>query len=159
MLEETGQVIAVDGEFAMVSVVRESSCGSCSAKAGCGVQVLSKVVGQKARAATFQVINSVNAKVGEQVVIAISDSTLIKGSVMVYIMPIVFMILFAIVAKAWATDVSASDTLAIIGGVAGFVTGLALVRFFGERMARRSSQPTTVRKQIMVQVSGSTQSH
>ena len=159
MLKETGQVVSVEGEFATVSVVRQSSCGSCSAKAGCGVQALSKVVGQKARTATFQVINSANAKVGEHVVIAIPDATLVKGSAMVYIMPLVFMILFAIATKTLATGMQLMDLLTVIGGVTGFIIGLGLVRYFSERMGRQQTfQPVAIRKQIMVHVDESTQS-
>ncbi len=159
MLEETGQVLSVEGEFATVSVVRQSSCGSCSAKASCGVQALSKVLGQKARSTTFEVINSVNAKVGEHVVIAIPDAALIKGATMVYITPLVFMILFAIVAKMLSADMQATDFMAVIGGVVGFMIGLSLVRYFGERMSRQQAfQPVTVRKQIIVHAEELTQS-
>ncbi|MBT8117314.1 MAG: SoxR reducing system RseC family protein, partial [Gammaproteobacteria bacterium] len=36
MLEETGRVVAIDGEYAWIESERTPSCGGCAARRGCG---------------------------------------------------------------------------------------------------------------------------
>ena len=86
MIEETGQVVEVQGEFAWIESERSSTCGGCSVRSGCGTAALAKVLGQ--RRVRLRVLNHVNARVGDTVVVGIAESGLVRGSLAVYVVPL-----------------------------------------------------------------------
>ncbi len=151
MLEEEAKVVSAEGDFITVEVVRQSACGTCSAKAGCGVEVVSRIAGSRVRTMTLQVRNTIGAEVGDHVIVAVPDAVMVKSSMLVYITPLVLMVLGAILAESLGGPQSRSDLLAVIGAVAGFVMGLAIVRGLGQHMSRRPEfQAVTLRKYIPV---------
>ena len=86
MIEENGQVVEVQGEFAWVEHERTSTCGSCSVRKGCGTSAIARVLGQ--RRVRLRVLNRINAAVGDQVVVGIAEQGLLRGSLAVYAMPL-----------------------------------------------------------------------
>jgi len=85
MIEESGRVVAIDGNDAWVETSRRSSCGSCEAK-GCGTGTLSQILGRKTQ--RLRVKNPVGAVPGDRVILGIRESALIKGSLAVYLVPL-----------------------------------------------------------------------
>lgn len=85
MIEESGRVVAIDGNDAWVETSRRSSCGSCEAK-GCGTGTLSQILGRKTQ--RLRVKNPIGAVPGDQVILGIRESALIKGSLAVYLVPL-----------------------------------------------------------------------
>ena len=65
MIEQTAIVISIDGQFALVEAQRESSCGQCNAKKGCGTGILENSVGR--RAMQLNAINLCHAQPGDEV--------------------------------------------------------------------------------------------
>jgi sigma-E factor negative regulatory protein RseC len=150
VIEETGQVVDVQGAFAWVESGRSSSCGSCAANKGCGTGAIAKVLGQ--RRVRLRVLNRIEARVGDLVVIGVSESGLLRGSLAVYAAP-----LTGLFAGGLAGYVLASrfypewpaDPAAIAGALAGFVAGLAWLRGFSHRTATNPDyQPVVLRQQI-----------
>ena len=47
MIEEQGQIVDVQGEFAWIESERTSTCGSCAVRKGCGTSAIAKVLGQR----------------------------------------------------------------------------------------------------------------
>jgi sigma-E factor negative regulatory protein RseC len=152
MIEETGQVVDVQGAFAWIESERTSTCGACNVRKGCGTAVLAKVLGQ--RRVHLRVINRINARVGDAVVIGISESGLVRGSLAVYAVP-----LAGLFAGAIAGDVlgkyffpGGSDPVAIVGALAGLGAGLFWLKRFSRRTEKDAAyQPVILRKQIMTQ--------
>ena len=85
MIEENALVVATEGEYAWVETSRRSSCGSCEAK-GCGTGALSQVLGRRTQ--RLRVKNPIAADSGDQVVLGITESALLKGSIAVYLVPV-----------------------------------------------------------------------
>ena len=85
MIEESGRVVATDGDTAWVETSRRTSCGSCEAK-GCGTGTLSQILGRKTQ--QLRVNNPIGAIPGDQVILGIEESALIKGSLAVYLVPL-----------------------------------------------------------------------
>jgi sigma-E factor negative regulatory protein RseC len=85
MIEENGLIVATEGGEAWVETSRRSSCGSCEAK-GCGTGALSQVLGRRSQ--RLKVKNPIGAESGEQVVLGIEESALIRGSLAVYLVPL-----------------------------------------------------------------------
>ena len=96
MIEEQAQVIEIKGNLLFLRAQTQSACGSCSVSKGCGTSLLAKVVGRKFT--HFQAENNINAKVGDTVVVGIAEDALLKGSLMMYILPVLCMLVFALLA-------------------------------------------------------------
>jgi sigma-E factor negative regulatory protein RseC len=87
MIEENGQVVKVEDDgMVWVETRRQSTCGACADRQGCGTSVLASVLGQ--RQAPVRVINSIGAVAGDQVVIGVPESGLLRGSLAVYAVPL-----------------------------------------------------------------------
>lgn len=97
MIEETAVVIAIEGDQALLQTQRRSACQSCSVKQGCGTSVLAKVVG--ARSSQISVDNSLQAKVGDEVLLGIQENALVRGSLLVYALPLLMMLVFALLGE------------------------------------------------------------
>jgi len=139
MITETGKVVAVDGDQAWVQTIRTSACQSCSAKAACGQKALAQVTG--GRANQVCVLNSANARVGDEVVLGIDEQSLLQASLWVYGLPLLLMVLFSIAGHQWW---GGSDLFAIVGALLGLAGGFILVRRWQDRAAGRL-QPKMLR--------------
>lgn len=150
MIEETGQIVDVQGAFAWVESERASTCGSCAVRQGCGTGAIAKVLGQ--RRVRLRVLNRIEARVGDHVVIGVSESGLMRGSLAVYVAPLSGLFAGALAGYALAShfypDWSA-DPAAIAGALAGFVAGLVWLRGFSRRTAADPAyQPVVLRQQL-----------
>ncbi len=146
MIEETALILSCEGEFAHIETKPQGSCGGCSASSVCGTGVFSKVFGN--RKTVVRIVNAINAKPGDQVIIGLQESALSKVSFIFYLAPIVSMILLAVIGQEAAISFgyASHDLFAIIGGVVGFISGLALVRTFARRAQSDSRyQPVMLR--------------
>lgn len=127
MIEETAQVVAVEGDEAVLQTQRQSACHSCSVKKGCGTSVLAKVVGQRSN--LIRVDNHLEAKPGDQVIVGVAEDALVKSSMLVYGLPLLLMLVSGLggeqvaIAMGWATELAA-----MIFALAGFGLSLVLAR-------------------------------
>ena len=93
MIEEIARVLAVENDSVVVEVKKTSGCGSCHAKGACGTSSLADLFNFKSPALTVK--NTLNAKVGDSVLLALPEQTLLAGSFLLYIVPLVTMMLMA----------------------------------------------------------------
>ena len=128
MIEEKAVVISVEGEHVLLQTQRRSSCQSCSVKQGCGTSVLAKVVGQ--RSSQILVENILNAGIGDEVVLGINDNALVKGSLLIYALPLILLLAGALIGELWAQAYGFNaELMSIIAGVGGFIFSIFLIRF------------------------------
>ena len=95
MIEETAQVVRVDGADVWVETRRRSTCSGCAAEKGCGTAALSKVLGN--RRTLVRVLADMPLRVGDQVVIGIAEQALVRGSLAVYAVPLLLLLLGAVI--------------------------------------------------------------
>ena len=93
MIEEQGQVVALEGEYAWVETVPSSSCGQCTARKGCGTAALSSVFNRGT--SKIKVLNQIRAGTGEQVILGLHENALLHGAFAVYFVPILSMLIAA----------------------------------------------------------------
>lgn len=148
MIEEQAQVIAVKGDRLILQAQTQSACGSCSASQGCGTSLLSKVIGRKFT--RFQAENNVNAMVGDVVVVGIPEDALLKGSLVMYIVPVFAMLIFALLADFFLLAATQSrDLMIAISAIIGLVFGSLLSRwYFQRRSSIQLFSPVILRKII-----------
>jgi sigma-E factor negative regulatory protein RseC len=145
MIEETATVIAVDGDQVLVQTQRRSSCQACSVKQGCGTSVLAKVVGT--RSSQIRVDNLLGAQVGDQIALGIEETALVKGSFLVYALPLVMMLAFALLAElmTWSLGWNA-ELPVILAAATGFSLSVILIRLGLSRTAlKQQIQPHMLR--------------
>ncbi len=127
MIEEHARVVAVQGDTALLQTQRQSSCGSCEVKSGCGTSVLAGIVGQKIT--QLKVRNTLNARPGDEVVLGMEEHALVTGSLLVYGVPLLMLLLGALMGEAIASQLGMNaDLLPVVGGATGFVLAFLLVR-------------------------------
>jgi sigma-E factor negative regulatory protein RseC len=148
MIEEQAQVVEMMGDQLVLQAQTKSSCGSCAASKGCGTSVLSKVVGRKFT--RFQAENLVDAEIGDTVIVGISEDALLRGSLMMYILPIMAMLVFAVVSDQILDAFVESRDLVIAGsGIIGLASGSLLSRwYFRRRDNVQRFRPVVLRKVI-----------
>lgn len=134
MIEETAHVVETQGEYAWVETERRSSCGSCAAK-GCGTGALSKILGRRSQ--RLKVLNPIEAKPGEEVVLGIREQDLLKGSLAVYIVPLLLMLagglLGEVLAPQWGSE---SEALSLLLGVLGLGGGFFWLHRYNHALSR-----------------------
>lgn len=148
MIEEQIEVIEVIGNQLILQARTKSACGGCAVNKGCGTSLLSKVVGKKFT--RFKVDNTVNADVGDMVVVGISEDALLKGSLMAYILPIVFMLVIALIADVYLPSTIGIRDLMIAGlSIIGFFGGFYLSKsYFQSSSTMKHFSPVVLRKII-----------
>lgn len=157
MIEEAGKVVDVQDGFAWIESERTSTCGACNVRKGCGTAVLAKVFGQ--RRVHLRVLNRINAQIGDAVVIGISESGLVRGSLAVYAAPLAGLFVGALAGNTLGYYVSQgnNDLLAIAGAFSGLAAGLLWLRRFSRLTETDASyQPVILRKQILTEVFSAT---
>lgn len=146
MVEQEGEVLAIQGQFAVIAPRAGSACGTCAPAQGCGVANLARLFG--ARQPGVRALNTLGARVGDRVMVSLPDDALLKSSLVVYGLPLVAMLVFAMITDVvvrWAS-VEDSDPWLILAAGLGFFGSVILVRFCGRRMALSGRfQPTISR--------------
>lgn len=134
MIVENAQVVALEGELAIVQNIRRSACSSCEVHRGCGMPLLNKIVPN--RLCNLPVVNTVNAVVGDTVQVGLEEGGLLKASLMLYASPLLSVIAGVTMAMALLGP-DMSDFSAILSAVVGFILGLSVVRGLTGRMSGR----------------------
>lgn len=147
MITETGRVVAVNGDQVWVQTIRQSACQSCSARQGCGQRVLAGASGGKAN--QVLVANTLGAKVGDEVTVAIAESALLSASLLVYALPLLLFVVGALAGQQWLPMVDAGGLggagglgdvgdLGDAGAVVGSLLGLGAGFLAARRLTRRA---------------------
>ncbi len=130
MIEEIGTVRSINGPLALVDVPRKSACDGCTAGT-------CKVEDQFMEIEAF---NRAGAKVGDRVVISVRPFTFTKGSMMVYGLPALGLVVGAVFGKEVmkgffvGTD---PDILSAIFGFGAFILTLFLVKIWSNSVEKK----------------------
>lgn len=92
MLREIGRVVAVETTSVWVETIPSSLCGKCAARAGCGQGIVSRTTGHRGlvQALETAAVRAHDCKVDDQVEIELPESAVLKGSLLVYLAPLLF---------------------------------------------------------------------
>lgn len=127
MIKEQAHVVALDGQDAIVTADRRSSCESCSINKGCGTSVLANVLGNKKIELTVR--NDVGANIGEYVIIGIPEHVILRGSLLMYLLPIFGLMLGSVFGAALSPQLNLGDGFVAMSGMSGLLLGFLFVRF------------------------------
>ncbi len=141
MIEEQGRVIAVEPGAVWVETLRKSTCSACSAKAACGQGLLNQL-GAGARRGYVRALSELSLQVGDAVVIGVREDLLVRGSVLVYLLPLLGLFLAAGAAQ-W---LALGEPVVILAAFAGLLVAWYAVRRYSLRTADDpAAQPVVLR--------------
>ena len=129
MLTETGRVVAVERDSVWVETIRQSTCGSCAVQKGCGHGLINQI-SDGSRSYIRVLPGKVSPQacaVDDQVKISIPEEVLLRGSLIVYMLPLLSMLAGA--AATVGLLQGDQDLLALMGAALGFALGVGLVRW------------------------------
>ena len=126
MIEEIGIVSKVEGVTAMVIVQKKSACDGCTAGT-CKSQ---------GNTMEIEALNVAQAKEGQSVKVTMKPQTYLKGTMLVYGLPLVFFIAGAIFGKNIGEEYfkeRSSDLVAAISGFAALFLSLAGIKMWAKK--------------------------
>ncbi|HDZ56107.1 MAG TPA: transcriptional regulator [Pseudomonas xinjiangensis] len=143
MIEERGRVLSVEAGAVWVETVRRSTCGSCQARAGCGHALLQRL-GSGSRQGFIRVLSERLHTVGDEVLIGIPEEAVLRGSMWVYVVPLLGLFGFALLAQMFETG----EPGIIAAAFAGLFAGFGLVRLH----ARRTMEDPTLQPHVICRI-------
>lgn len=128
MIEEQAVVVAIEGDDILVETQKQSVCGQCVVNKGCGTAVMQKVLGRKRN--RLRVTSRITVSIGDHVIIAIKEHAIVRGTIIIYMLPLLMMIMSGIGGRAVGVRLSLSDpdVLSIIFALCGFALGFLIAR-------------------------------
>ncbi len=140
VISVSGRVIEAGEDFVWALTDSKTACAHCSARQGCGVSVLSNLIGRRSN--RIRVPNSMNASLGDEVILGVRETALLKSTLMLYLLPLLSMLSFALAINAMLNN----EALAVLAAGWGLFVGLAVVRYFAARNAADNTlQPFMLR--------------
>ena len=133
MKQEQGIVLSVEGELAKVKVGRHEECGACGACGG-------------AQQVVVEAVNPVGAQPGQRVSFTLREENVLTGAFVVFILPLLFGALGAVIGHFIAPMLDANGSLPyVLGALIFFLLALGLVKKFDKRAAQKQeSKPVIV---------------
>ena len=136
MLEATVTVVRIDGSTAWVAGESRSACGGCASAGHCGTGVLAALIGRRRLLAVH---NRLYSRVGDRLVIGVSDRVLTRASLLAYLLPLLCMVAPAILCDARGLG----NVPVAVASLAGLSAGLGLLALLG-RDSRHSFRPQVI---------------
>ena len=85
MIEELAVVIKIENHQVWVEAGQNSACGGCQQKASCTTNALGSVLKKK----SVPVDSGIQLKTGDEVMVAIDESLLLRASLLLYLLPLI----------------------------------------------------------------------
>ena len=123
-----GTVVCADRDgWAEVVTDKLEACANCASARNCASTCKSTRI-------TSRVLNDVGAKEGDLVAIYMSSASVLKSAALLYLVPVAFLILGAIIGNAISERwTMAASSAAIIFSLVGFVLGVIFLAVFSKR--------------------------
>jgi sigma-E factor negative regulatory protein RseC len=126
MIIETGTVVSVEPEGLWVETISKTVCGSCKAEKGCGQSLMAKWAGHNSY--IWVLLEGRDPAIyhqGDSIRIGIPEEVVAKGSMVIYILPLLVMVGFTFLADS----LLGNELITVFSAIAGLVIGGGLVRW------------------------------
>ena len=129
MIEEQALVIFKEDDQVSVEIMRTKPCGLCGKTQGCGNSIWGKIFSHKRNKLSIK--NNIEAKVGDRVMLTIEENYLLRSSLLLYGLPLLFLFI-GMVFMDTITQKN-SDLWVLVGAIFGMLSGLILVKFLARK--------------------------
>jgi sigma-E factor negative regulatory protein RseC len=134
MIETRTRIVSVSNGTAWVQPTEDSGCGGCGSRSSCAVSGLSKYFARHQR--SIPVPCDASARPGEELMVAVNESELLRAGLMAYLLPA----LLAVAGAAIGAVNGLGDKGAVLGMVGGVVLGLLVSRLLTRKPRLRTSR-------------------
>lgn len=141
MIEELAQVKGIQGGNALIEVSRQGGCQGCNLSAGCGTGSLGRLLGHRQK--PFLIPNRLNLKTGDKVIVGMPENAYVQAGFLIYLLPLVCLFVFTIVADSLFGSV---DGLNVLAAIAGLVGGILLAAKLAKQAFFKSLRPQIIRQ-------------
>ena len=122
MIETRVRVVSAANGTAWVTANQESGCSACQSKSTCGISGLSDFLSNRRPDLPLR---HTYAQVGDELLVCVDESELLRAGLFAYLLPAVLAIVFA----GMADGLAFGDQAAALAAVFGLVIGLLIARF------------------------------
>ncbi|CAD6877670.1 Sigma factor RpoE regulatory protein RseC [Methylomonas albis] len=122
MIEEAAVVTRVSDGRTWIKSLQSNACSGCLQQQSCGTATLAKVLPKR----EFPVDCEMALQAGDQVMVAIDDGQLLLTSLLLYLVPLIFMLVGVGLAEAWLPAPFNTDYLPEVA-LATLLTGFWLI--------------------------------
>lgn len=132
MIEERAVILSLEANvaapdspsIAVLEIERKTACGLCGQTRGCGNSIWGKLFAHRSTA--FKASNSINATIGQSVIVGINEQALLRSALLLYLLPLVTMLIASILVM----QVNDSNGVVMLAALAGLIVGLLWVKGF-----------------------------
>ncbi|WP_305832216.1 SoxR reducing system RseC family protein [Photobacterium leiognathi] len=138
-------VTAVDKGAVTVSCQQQTSCGHCASRESCGTGIVSKAI--PGRVHDIKIMTKSLLTIGQGVEIGLSERSMLSSALLVYMLPLLFLVLGSTLGQWVFIDLAGSNELGVIGSaVIATTAGLLIARYYAKRLEGNSAyKPTLIR--------------
>ena len=142
MSAERGIVENVEPGWAWVKTKRSSACNSCASRSHCLTQGADRML--------VKAQNTVNAKKGDEVELYLSTKTKLKGTAIVYLLPVFGIFVGAFSAGPLSEALGLNPSLGMVFfTLTGLISSVLLMRHLANRMAANQALTPLVKRVII----------
>lgn len=137
LVEDLARVVASEADLAWFEPEQGGSCAGCAAMAGCSAKDMGSLAKRLAarRFSLPQPDAGPRFVVGERVVVGVAAPTLVGGSAIAYMLPLLTLFAAGFVAQ----NLDGRDMVTLLASFAGLFVGVGLAALVAGRMSARGS--------------------
>ncbi len=141
MPTEEGRVVRTDENRAWIQTIRSAACEHCKSRHTC------HALGGGGNDMAVEAINTLGAREGDHVVVEFSTSSLLKGTFLIYILPILCLMIGAGIGVRLSPVFGLGESvLPAAVGFGAFALSILFVVVYGNRLARKDGyKPRIIR--------------
>lgn len=143
IVEGIARVVAMDGVYAWLEPEQTGSCGGCSSAIACGMK---SGHGNFLAARRFPMKNDFGLRVGERIIVGVSEGSLLRASLTAYALPLLAMLGAGIVTQ----NMTGRDGPAALAALSGLGVGLLLARWLAKKLAAKGELSLHYRRRAPV---------
>ena len=142
MITEQAIVTRCDGNRVELELQRGSACGQCELSQGCGTGALGRLLGKRSKPLVIETDRDL--KPGDKLQLGLSESALVKASLIVYGLPLLGMVAAGLIASFAVV----SEVLIALAAGAGFIAGFKLASYLSHPLEHDLQTPYIVDIQV-----------
>lgn len=136
-MEEVGLIKSIDGMLAVVSVPKKSACEGCTMG----------ICKPEDQFMEIEALNPVNARVGQKVRIVMKPYTYLRGSVIVYGVPALALVIGAVIGKEIFSRFLRGfdpDIVSAVFGFGAFTISFVVVKIWSSSMSKKTESKPVI---------------
>lgn len=145
MMHMLATVVAIEHGNITVSCQQQTSCGHCASRDSCGTGIVSKAV--PGRVHQVKISTQKPLVIGQVVEIGLSEQSILSSALLVYVVPLLFLLLGAVLGQWWFVELAGTSELGVIlTAIVSAGLGLLIARYYARRLEGNSAyKPSLIR--------------